>query len=220
MNDVRKMIFGTIGLFFLVVVFWISIVYVSSCGLTLACQQARPKFVGTTIPTLIPHSANDMSMNNESAATEFNKCEVSAADLVGAWVTAGSPETDPFPFTDIKGNACEGTYSPDVQPLFVENSLWYKSAIGCVSCHNSAFTERSAGLDLTTYQAILKGSGRADENATGKDILGGGNWESSALYQVLVKQGFAPAGHSAAASPVTLIIYAGQSTAQQTTTVP
>ena len=209
MNDVRKMIYGTIGLFFATLVFWISVIYVSSCGLTLSCRQARPKFIGTPIPTLIPavHNGNDV---NEGAMAEFNKCEVSAADLVGAWVNVGSPETDVFPFTDVHGNPCEGTFSTDVQPLFVENSLWYKSAIGCVSCHNSAFTERSAGLDLTSYQAILKGSGRADENASGKDILGGGSWEKSVLYQVLAMQGFAPAGHSADASPISPVIYAGQ----------
>ena len=54
MNDVRKVIYGTIGLFFAVVILWLSIIYISACGLTLTCRQAAPKVYGTPIPTLIP----------------------------------------------------------------------------------------------------------------------------------------------------------------------
>jgi hypothetical protein len=101
----------------------------------------------------------------------------------------------------------------------VENSLWYNGAIGCVSCHNAELTERSAGLDLTSYDAILLGSRRvAGASAAGTDILGGGDWESSLLHKVLVDQGFAPEGHSAENPPVQLIIYAGQATTETTAT--
>ena len=219
MNDVRKMIYGTIAMFLVVLGFWFGIIYVSSCGLTISCRQAVPKTDHTPIPTLIPASHSESQMG-AGMMTEFDKCQVFAVDLIGAWVDAGSPETDPFAFTDVNGNPCEGTFSADVQPLFVENSLWYPGAIGCVSCHNSAFSDRSAGLDMTTYQAILKGSGRADENANGNDILGGGNWESSALYKVLAMQGFAPAGHSAETAPVNLVIFAGHAVAQDAETTP
>jgi len=75
-------------------------------------------------------------------------------------------------------------------------------------------------LDMTTYQAILKGSGRADENANGKDILGGGNWENSALYQYLVTQGFAPAGHSTEGSPADPLLYAGHAVSAEATPAP
>jgi len=72
---------------------------------------------------------------------------------------------------------------------------------------------------LTTYDAILLGSQRApDSTSPGTDILGGGNWESSALHKVLVDQGFAPEGHSADNQPVSLVIYAGQATAEATVT--
>jgi len=218
MNDVRKMIWGTISLFFLVLVFWISIIYVSSCGLTLTCKQASPKPNVTPIPTLIPAAHSESGMG-EGALAEFDQCQVLASDLIGAWVNAGSPETDPFAFTDIRGGSCEGTFAEDIQPLFVENSLWYPSAIGCVSCHNSALGKRSAGLDMTTYQAILKGSGRADENANGKDILGGGNWENSALYKIFT-QGFGPAGHSAETTPANPLLYAGHGVKVEATAIP
>jgi hypothetical protein len=218
MNDVRKMIYGTLILFIGVLVFWLSIIYISSCGLTLTCRQAAPKIYGTPIPTLIPASNSEAQMG--AGLAEFNKCQVSATDLIGAWVTAKSPETEPFTFSDVNGKPCEGTFTADVQPLFVENSLWYKSAIGCVSCHNSALTERSAGLDLTSYAAIQMGSGRADASAKGADILGNGTWEKSSLYNVLVKQGLVAAGHSADSPAVAPIVFAGQAAPEEATATP
>jgi len=218
MNDVRKMIYGTITLFFVVLVFWLSIIYVSSCGLTLTCKQAAPKADTTPIPTLIPVSHSEVQMGVGTA--EFNKCEVTATDLIGAWISAKSPEADPFIFSDVNGNPCEGTYAADIQPLFVENSLWYKDAIGCVSCHNADLSERSAGLDLTTYAAISMGSGRADAASKGSDILGGGVMDKSALYDVLVNQGLVSTGHSADSPAVTLVVFAGQAVVDEATATP
>jgi hypothetical protein len=216
-DDVRTTIYATILLFLAVVVSWLGLIYVSSCGLTVSCVQAAPRVDRTPIPTLIPVAHSEVQPG-EGAMAEFSGCPVNAADLIGAWATAGSPETEPFPFTDLSGNPCQATFA-NIQPLFVENSLWYKGAIGCVSCHNADLTERSAGLDLTTYDAILLGSRRvAGASAAGTDILGGGNWESSLLHKVLVEQGFVPEGHSAENPPVQLIIYAGQATAEATAT--
>jgi hypothetical protein len=141
---------------------------------------------------------------------EFNKCEIAATDLVGAWVVAESPESASFPFTDINGQPCEGTFAEDIQPLFVENSLWRSGTIGCVSCHNSALTERSAGLDLTSYTSITKGN----------DILGGGNWEASALFNVLANQGLVADGHSAEQVPSELVLYAGERVEEPATPTP
>ena len=216
-DDVRNMIYGTIVLFLVVVSGWLGLIYISSCGFTLSCNQAIPRVDRTPIPTLIPAEHSE-AQPGEGAVTEFNQCPVAAADLVGAWVTAGSPDTEPFPFEDVNGNPCEGTFA-DIQPLFVENSLWYNGSIGCVSCHNADLTERSGGLDLTTYDAILLGSRRvAGSSSAGTDIFGGGDWESSALHTVLVSQGFAPEGHSADNPPVSLIIYAGQAAAEAAVT--
>ncbi len=216
MNDVRKMIYGTIILFFGVLVFWLSIIYVSACGLTLTCKQAVPKADTTPIPTLIPilHS----NAPTGAGMLEFNKCQVAATDLIGAWVSAESPETGSFPFSDVNGNPCEGTYAVDIQPLFVENSLWYKGAIGCVSCHNAELSTRSAGLDLTTYAAIEMGSGRADAASKGTDILGGGAMDKSVLYNVLVNQGLVAAGHSADSPAAAVVIFAGNAAAEVVTT--
>jgi hypothetical protein len=208
MNDVRRMIYGTITLFFVVLAFWLGLIYVSSCGLTLSCKQAAPKVDRTPIPTLIPAKHSD-AQPVMSQVMDFTKCQVLATDLIGAWLTAGAPADGTFAFSDANGGACEGTYMADIEPLLRENGVWYKNSIGCVSCHNGDLTGRSGGLDLTSYDAILRGAGRADANAKGKDVLGGGSLNDSTLYQVLVTQGLTAKGHAADASVVSVAVYAG-----------
>jgi hypothetical protein len=196
MNDVRKMIFGAIIGLMLVLGLMFSIVYVSSCGLTFTCEQADAKVDRTPIPTLIPATLPVQSMGADSGA--FNKCQVAAVDLIGAWVTAGVPETDKFTFTDIKGQACEAVFGRDVQPLFLESNLWYPGSLSCSSCHQSNLALALQNMDLSSYAGILAGSGRPNGEPKGKDILGGGVWEESLLYQML----YAPDGVSQINRPI------------------
>jgi hypothetical protein len=191
MNDVRKVIFGTIIGFFGMLALWFSIVYVSSCGLTFTCYRADPLAERTPIPTLVPVAHAETSME-EMDVKEFNKCLVGAGDLVTAWASAGASDTDAFPFTDVNtGKACLGTYA-DVQPLFVENSVWESGSVGCISCHNADLTDRSAGLDMSSYAAILE-SGIV-ENGKLLDYLG---------------QGLAPAGHAVEETGGNPLVYVG-----------
>jgi hypothetical protein len=211
-DDTRRLIYGTIIAFLAFISAWIGFVYVSACGFTLTCVQGNPLVVRTPIPTLIPieHS----QVQPEATAVEFNKCEVAATDLIAAWVSAGHIETEPFPFTDLNGQDCEGTFA-DIQPLFVENSLWFPGSLGCTSCHNAGLTDRSSGLDLSSYQAIELGARRvAESTSPGTDIFGRGEWENSLLYEVLVNQGMTVQGHSPDAPPNEAIIYAGQVVAE------
>src|SRR5262245_16826197 len=122
-DDVRRLIYGTVFAFLATVVAWVGFIYLNACGFTFSCNRARPLVVRTPIPTLIPveHGSAQMPAPSDS---EFTGCPVAANDLIGAWVTAGVPETEPFPFTALDGQACQGTFSEDIQPLFVENSLW------------------------------------------------------------------------------------------------
>jgi hypothetical protein len=219
-DDVRRVIYLTIAGFLLVLVSWLGLIYVSSCGFTLNCYQALPLVVRTPVPTLIPISHSESANGESETIGEFNKCQVAATDLIGAWVTAGSPEIEPFPFTDTSGNSCEGTYDEEIQHLFVENSLWYPGALGCTSCHNAELTERSGGLDLSSYEGVMAGTNRSYEGAAGTDILGGGDWESSLLHNVLLVQGLVPEGHSPDVDPVApVFLYAGQK-AEETGATP
>jgi len=218
MNDVRKMIYGAIIGLLLVLGLMFGIVYVSSCGLTFTCGLAEPKLDRTPIPTLIPASHSESQMGEGMA--EFNKCQVNAVDLIGAWVSAGTPEIGPFPFTDVNGESCEGRYA-EIQPLFVENSLWKTGALGCTSCHNADLTDRSKGLDLSSYNALLLGSRRvAGSTSKGNELLGNGEWEKSVLYDVLANQALVPDGHSADVPASTLILFAGQKVTPAVTVTP
>ena len=207
MNDVRKMIYGTMIAFLLFLVFWISIVYISACGFTMTCIQAEHIIVRTPIPTLIPHSRSSSQAGEEM--TEFNKCQVAATDLIGAWVSAGSSETEAFPFSDVNGEPCEGMFAEDIQPLFVENSLWYPGSIGCISCHNPDQPDRNAGLDLTSYEAM----------SASTDIFGGGDWETSLLHEVLVNQKLVPEGHAKESPGDPVFVFAGHSVSEAAVTV-
>jgi hypothetical protein len=173
---------------------WFSIVYISSCGFTFTCNQAAPFVERTPIPTLIPAAHSGTSM--EMGAMDFDKCQVAASDLVGAWVSSGASELEPFPFVDANGQSCSGTYE-DIHPLFVENGVWQSGSLGCISCHNADLTPRSGGLDMTTYDAISQSG-----------ILGGGKWETSKLYEYL-NLSLTPGGHSPDQPAGNPLIYAG-----------
>ena len=210
-DDTRRLVYGTIIAFLVFITAWLGFVYISACGFTLTCVQGAPLVVRTPIPTLIPvrHSQEQPP----ASAEEFNKCQIGATDLIGAWVAAGHSESDVFPFTDVNGQDCEATFA-DVQPLFVENSIWFPGSLGCTSCHNADLTERSAGLDLSSYEAISLGTRRvAESTSPGTDIFGGGEWESSLLYEFLVNHGLTTQGHSPDVEPSNPILYVGQAVA-------
>jgi hypothetical protein len=216
-DDVRKIIYGTLIGFLLVVGSWLALVYISACGFTLSCVRASPLVIRTPIATLNPSHA--MIQVEPENPEQFNACYVSAADLVGAWVKAGAPENGLFDFQDVNGDPCQATFANDVQHLFVENELWYPGAIGCTSCHNIELTDKSGGLDLSSYQGIVAGTNRSYAGAKGTDILGGGNWDTSLLHDVLLMHGFVPQGHSKDVPPIApVFLYAGQHVAPATAT--
>ena len=207
-DDTRGMIYGTITLFLIGLVFWLSFVYISACGFTLNCIQGAPLVVRTPIPTLIP--PKHAQAEPVAEPVDFNKCQIGATNLIAAWVAAGHSETEAFPFTDVNGQNCEATYE-DIQPLLRENSVWFPGSLGCTSCHNADLTDRSGGLDLSTYEAISLGSRRvAGSTSPGNDIFGDGNWEDSLLHEVLVNQGLTTLGHSPDVEPRNPVLYIGQ----------
>jgi len=222
MNDVRKMIYGTIIGFFLMLGFWFSIIYISSCGFTFTCNRGDPLVDRTPIPTLIPATLPVQSMGADAGA--FNKCQIAAVDLIGAWVTAGVPETDKFTFTDVNGQACEAVFGRDVQPLFTESNLWYPGSLSCSSCHQPNLVLALQNMDLSSYAGILAGSGRANGEPKGKDILGGGVWEESLLYQMvyaengvsLINRPIMPLGLTADVPDKGPLIFAGRIILEET----
>ena len=221
MNDVRKVIYGTIIGFFLILGLWFSIVYISSCGFTFTCNRSEPLVDRTPIPTLIPATLPVQSTGGDAV---FNKCQIAAADLIGTWVSAGYPETDKFTFTDVKGQECEAVFGRDVQPLFLESNVWYPGSLSCSSCHNSNLATAQMNMDLSSYAGILAGSQRPNGEPKGKDILGGGVWENSVLRQMLhaengastVNRPLMPLGRTADVPDNGPLIFAGRIIQDQT----
>lgn len=162
---------------------FIAVLYFANCGFSANCSQAGlPAIIHTPIPTLIPVVA----VNTQPASLPQTKpeCMISARDLLDAWVSQGYQETSPFVFRDISGNICQATFT-DVMPLFSQPNLWYSGALACDACHNADITVAASRLDLSSYAGILAGTNRESPTSQGEDILGGGVWESSILYQQL-----------------------------------
>ncbi len=204
-DDVKRYIYGAVIVFLVGVLAWIGIIYVNACGFTLTCNRGAQKVARTPIPTLLPATLPAMQMG-DGMVMASDKCRVAAVDLVGAWVEAGSSETEAFQFTDLNGRNCESTFE-EVKPLFIDANFWYSGSLSCVSCHSADMAISLAQLDLSSYAGIQAGSRRADAESKGADILGGGKWEGSLLYDFLTTAKADVPGHTEAVSD--LVIFAG-----------
>jgi hypothetical protein len=197
-DDVQKYIYRTLTIFVAGVVIWVGFIFINACGFSLACKQGAAVVERTPIPTLLPATMPAIEIKSKPAAIS-DKCRVATADLIGAWVSANSPEKDVFQFIDINGRNCEATFA-EVLPFFNEPNLWHSGSLSCVSCHSVDVTISPAQLDLSSYAGIMAGSRRADAESKGTDILGGGNWEKSLLYEFLAASKADVPGHTEAVS--------------------
>lgn len=207
-DDVSKVIYGVIVAFIVVITAWIGYVFIVGCGFSLDCKSYYAPPERTPIPTLIPAKLPLPAAGEVSQ--ELEKCQVSAESLLGAWVSSGYPESDAFPFTDIDGTECTGTFAEDVLPLFVDANLWYSGAIACSTCHHADIAAASAQLDMSTYAGILAGARRDSADVDGNDILGGGVWEESILYDSLFDARTMPFGIPPDAPAEGPLVFAGQ----------
>lgn len=205
-DDVKKLIYGVLILFIIVLIIWTGFVIVTGCGFSLNCDKAFTPPERTPIPTLIPAA---MPMPQLAEAAPKVACQVTAVGLIEAWVDAGYPEDEAFSFTDVNGSECSGTYGEDLTPLFQEGNLWYNGAPACTTCHNTQLNEATAGMDLSSYAGILAGSRRASADVQGNDILGGGVWENSLLYTQLYVEQVMPQGRPADVPAEGPVIFAG-----------
>jgi hypothetical protein len=194
-DDVKKLVYGTILVFLVVVLTWLSLLFLSSCGFTLTCRRGDPLIDRTPVPTLIPATLPVMSQGTAEVVAP-DQCRVPAVDFIGAWVDAGSPEHDAFQFTDVNRQTCEATFE-EVQPLFSEANLWATGAVACTACHSLDVAVSPAQLDLSSYAGVTAGSRRENaEDTKGTDILGGGDWENSLLYEFITTSHTDIPGHT------------------------
>jgi hypothetical protein len=204
-DDVRRYIYGALIVFLAGIFLWISFLFVNACGFTLTCRRGTFRVDRTPIPTLIPATLPAMETGSGDVVVSVH-CRVAAADLIGAWVEAGAPESASFQFTDMDGQNCSSSFE-EVKPLFVEANFWYPGSLSCVSCHSVDVAISPAQLDLSSYEGIMAGSRRADAESKGTDILGGGDWEGSLLHEFLFTSQPEIPGHTEAVSD--LVIFVG-----------
>jgi len=179
---------------------WISISLLLVAGLLLGgCARSTSNPKTQPYPKYLPYGSSAVSYRNVSAPAE-NACPVHTVDLIAAWVNAGSPEQDPFPFTDVNGQSCQGVFEADVLPLFTNANLWYAGALSCRTCHGPDTAVSQAGMNLSSYAGLQAGS----KNGA---ILGN-DWQSSRLGEVLTG-GLMPPNQPAGYNPAGPVVYAG-----------
>lgn len=207
MDDFRNIFYRLLILFIVGITVFVGLVYFWSCGFSPNCLRGMTSAQGTPVPTLAP--ATLPAPDFQAGGQAVKRCRIAAVDLIGAWVTAGFPETEPFSFSDVDGLACEGTFNTDVLPLFTESNIWYPGSLACASCHNADMSVSSAQLDNSSYAGLLAGSRRESQEATGNDVLGGGDWEASLMYDVLFVRKYMPLGRPPDVPAEGPVIFAG-----------
>lgn len=206
MNSVQKIIYGILIISIGALIVWIGFLYISACNLSFTCQRGQTTSGRTPVSTLAATTLPTPAYLVMPPSVK--QCRVAAVNLIGAWVSAGYSETEPFIFIDEDGLFCRATFTTDVQPLFLEADLWYPGSLACASCHKSDVVTASAKMDLSTYQGMLMGSRRVGQ-AKGKDIFGGGDWQASLLYDVLYVRKFMPLGRPPDSPAEGPLIFAG-----------
>ncbi len=181
----------------IVVIFaWVLLPFMAGCSSTDSCTGLHLPET-TPIPTLVAATLPAPKVGAEAAAARPT-CRIATVNLIDAWVSAGMPELEAFPFTDIKGAKCTATFKDDVQKLFTTSNLWFAGAPACITCHYADVKKATMNMDLSSYAGILAGSQRKDGQPKGNDILGGGKWKESLLYKML----YAPDGKTELTNPV------------------
>ena len=112
MNDVRKVIYGTLIVFVVGVLAWVGYVFYRSCGLTNSCPGGAAKVERTPIPTLFP-----------AAMPTTDRFVSASAD--GTEIMRPSNPGVPGPALDLTGNIDAGKFIFDVK---------------CVICHGTEGT--------------------------------------------------------------------------------
>jgi|GEM_PF-517885 hypothetical protein len=204
-DDVQKYIYRALTIFITGVAVWVGFIFINACGFSLVCKQGATVIERTPIPTLPPATMPALKIKSNPAAAS-NNCRVAAEDLIGAWVSANSPETDSFQFFDVNGKKCDATFA-EALPLFDQPNIWRDGSLACVSCHSVDVTVSPAQLDLSSYAGITIGSRREKaESKKGTDILGGGDWKKSLLYEFIVTGKADVPGHTRAAAAESFVV--------------
>ena len=124
MNDFRKFMYAALIAFVTMLVVWLSIVYISACGLTLTCHQGHTLVVRTPIPTLAAATLPAPDFSVVSAVTPVTTTDASASG--GDQIPRPSNPGGPGDALNLTGDATAGA------EIFQAN---------CVPCHGPEGTQ-------------------------------------------------------------------------------
>jgi len=125
MDDVRKIIYGVLIGFVLMLVVWLSFLDLSGCGFAFNCAAAYPKIDRTSIPTLIPATLPiPTRLLNAAPAVTSNTSAPSSgsSSACASGVACPSNPGGPGVAINLKGDANSG------MQIFATN---------CQTCHNA-----------------------------------------------------------------------------------
>jgi len=128
MDDLRKLIYGTVFGFLAVIGVWLGIVYLSSCGFSIACPRGALTVIRTPVPTLIPATLPAVARFLPTYTPTPAPTEVAAGGTPQAVATEApqvlrpSNPGGPGPALNLTGDANAG------KTIFATN---------CAACHNS-----------------------------------------------------------------------------------
>ena len=124
MNDFRKIIYGALIVFIVVLVIWISFLTSLGCGFSLACLGAAPQVERTSIPTLIPATlpapVRFLATFTPTQGAVTSSPSAVAGEPTELTIARPSNPGDPGPAVDLPGKADTG------KQIFVAN---------CQLCH-------------------------------------------------------------------------------------
>ncbi len=124
MDDFRRIFFGILIGFVLMIVLWISFLTFRGCGSSLNCALAGPTAEHTSIPTLVPATLPPLNRLLGAATTPTAPAAgtVSSSPVAGSSVPKPSNPGGPGPAVDLTGNLDSG------KAIFAAN---------CAVCHGA-----------------------------------------------------------------------------------
>jgi len=131
MDDFRKLMYGVLVAFVGVIIVWVSIVYISACGLTFTCVRAHPVPNTTPVPTL---AAATLPAPDFSVSRAVTPTLAASSASEGDQIPRPSNPGGPGEALNLTGDATAGA------DIFQAN---------CVPCHGPEGTQGvpNAGSD-------------------------------------------------------------------------
>ena len=118
---------------------------------TTTRERSRRATISIVLACLLSSTASADHIRSDDAGA------IPAVELIAAWVSAGAPKSERFPYKDLSGGDFNATFETDILPLFNQPSTWFANQPACTTCHFSNGENSFHEMDLTSYEGIMRG---------------------------------------------------------------